>query len=495
MPVLADRIHVMPSDRFLNITGGRLTLHKPVQCDGMWMPIDHFLCTLAHDFLRRSCGIVLSGAGSDGTLGLSEIKAFGGRAFVEKPGSAVLPEMPQSAIDAGVADVVLAAGAMAEAIEAAAVQAREEVRRTLANSQETKADLQDILNILRAKIGYDFSGYKPNTLVRRIRRRMALGKLESYADYAVFLQDHPEEVALLQKDLLIGVTEFFRQPQAWEIVEEKIVATLVENAQPGSEIRVWVPGCSTGQEAYSLAMVLTEQVKKSGKKLGFQIFATDSDPAALATARSGSYSKNDIGENVSAERLKRFFERKEGRYQILKQIREQIVFAPQNLTADPPFSRLDLISCRNLLMYLEQPVQQKIIVLFHFALRNGGFLFLGTAETTGDREDLFEPISKKWRIYRRIGIGRPAGVEIPVRPAGQAQPPAGTIPVAATVTRMTLASAAQQMLLDRFAPACVMIDRKLHVLYVHGKVEDYLTFPTGELTTRIVDMAREGLRA
>jgi len=495
MPVLADRIHVMPSDKFLNITGGRLTLRKPVQCDGMWMPIDHFLCTLAHDFRRRSCGIVLSGAGSDGTLGLSEIKAFGGRTLVEKPGSAEFPEMPQTAIDAGVADAVLAAGVMAEAIAAAAAQAQEEIRRIPANSQETNVDLRDILNILRAKIGYDFSGYKPNTLVRRIRRRMALGKFASYADYAEFLKEHPEEVALLQKDLLIGVTEFFRQPQAWEILEEKIVATLVENTQPGSEIRAWVPGCSTGQEAYSLAMVLTEQVKKSGKKVGIQIFATDSDPAALATARSGSYSKNEIAENVSAERLKRFFERKEGRYQVLKQIREQVVFAPQNLTADPPFSRLDLISCRNLLMYLEQPVQQKIIVLFHFALRNGGFLFLGTAETTGDREDLFEPISKKWRIYRRIGIGRPAGIEIPVRPMGQAPSPAGTIPVAATVTRMTLASAAQQMLLDRFAPACVMIDRKLHVLYVHGKVEDYLTFPTGELTTRIVDMAREGLRA
>ncbi len=495
MPVLADRIHVMPSDRFLNITGSRLTLHKPVQCDGMWMPIDHFLCTLAHDFRRRSCGIVLSGAGRDGTLGLSEIKAFGGRAFVEAPGSAESPEMPQGAIDAGMADAVLAAGAMAGAIAALAEQAQEEIRRDHAGSGETHTELEDILNILRAKIGYDFSGYKPNTLVRRIRRRMALGRHASYADYAGFLNEHPDEVGLLQKDLLIGVTEFFRQPQAWEFLGEKVVAHIVENARPGSTIRVWVPGCSTGQEAYSLAMVLTEQVKKSGRKLGIQIFATDYDLSALATARGGSYSKEEIGQTVSAERLKRFFERKDGRYQVLKQIREQIVFAPQNLTADPPFSRLDLISCRNLLMYLEQPVQQKIIVLFHFALREGGFLFLGTAEATGDREDLFDPVSKKWRIYRRIGIGRPAGIEIPVRPTGQTIPSMGHIPVAPPVPRLTLASAAQQMLLDRFAPACVMIDRKLQVLYVHGKVEDYLTFPTGELTTRIVDMAREGLRA
>ena len=365
------------------------------------MPIDHFLCTLAHDCRQRSCGIVLSGSGSDGMLGLSEIKAFGGRAFVEEPGSAEVPEMPQNAIDAGVADEVLAAGAMAEALEVMAKRQAEE-------NPEEESKLKAVLDILRLKVGYDFSGYKPNTLVRRVRRRMTLGKIESYADYAGYLHEHPEEVLLLQKDLLIGVTEFFRQPQAWEIMEEKIVASLVENAQPGSEIRVWVPGCSTGQEAYSLAMVLTEQVENSGKKVGFQIFATDADLTALAAARSGSYSKEEIGEAVSVKRLKRFFSQKDGRYHILKQLREKIVFAPQNLTADPPFSRLDLISCRNLLMYLEQPVQQKIIALFHFALRPRGFLFLGTAETTGDR--------KTFSIrFRRNGVSTGASASAIVR--------------------------------------------------------------------------------
>ena len=324
---------------------------------------------------------------------------------------------------------------------------------------------------------------------------MTLGKVETFADYARFLGEHPDEVGLLQKDLLIGVTEFFRQPQAWEILEEKVIAALVENAQPGSEIRVWVPGCSTGKEAYSLAMLLAEHVEKSGKKVVVQIFATDSDVAALATARSGSYSEEETGENVSPERLKRFFARKDGRYQIIKRVREQVVFAPQNITADPPFSRLDLISCRNLLIYLDQQVQQKIIALFHFALREGGFLFLGTAETIGDREDLFEPVSKKWRIYRRIGVGRPLDIEIPVRPTGEPKPEPSRFTIVPSTPRLSLTSAAQQMLLDRFAPACVMIDPKLQVLYVHGAVEDYLTFPAGELTTRVVDMAREGLKA
>jgi two-component system, chemotaxis family, CheB/CheR fusion protein len=492
MPVLADRVHFMPPNKFLNIVECRLSLQEPIQCSGLWMPIDHFFCSLAGDQRRRGCGILLAGTGSDGMLGLSEIKAAGGRTFAEDVGVAGSPTALRSAVDAGVVGAVLSVEAMVESIVALAEQA---ITGSRSESPKLDDDLRAVLEILRMKIGHDFRCYKPTTLVRRIRRRMTLAKVATVADYARFLDGHPDEVGLLQKDLLIGVTEFFRQPQAWEILEEKVIASLVESAQPGGEIRVWVPGCSTGKEAYSLAMLLSEQVEKSGKKLAIQIFATDSDVAALATARSGSYPEGEIEGNVSPERLQRFFVRKEGRYQVLKNLREQLVFAPQNITADPPFSRLDLISCRNLLIYLDQEVQKKVIALFHFALREGGFLFLGTAETVGDREDLFEPVSKKWRIYRRIGVGRSVGVEIPVRPTGGPSPAFGKLPGAASVSRLSLASAAQQVLLDRFSPASVMIDRKLQVLYVHGAVEDYLTFPAGELTTRVVEMAREGLRA
>jgi len=495
MPVLADRIHVMPPDRFLNINRSRLTLREPFQCDGLWMPIDHFFCSLAADQRRRGCGILLSGTSSDGTLGLSEIRAAGGRTLVEDPEDAEFPQMARSAIDTGVVDAVLPAEAMAEAILAVAKRVIADTSGEPAESPAFDAGLREILDILRAKIGHDFRCYKPGTLVRRIRRRMTLGNTSTFADYARFLRQNPEEAGLLQKDLLIGVTEFFRQPQAWEILEEKGIAPLVENAGPGSEIRVWVPGCSTGKEAYSLAMLLSEQVEESGKKVDIQIFATDSDVAALAAARSGSYSKEEIGGNVTPGRLKRFFARKEGLYQVIKTIRDRVVFAPQNITADPPFSRLDLISCRNLLIYLDQQVQKKIIALFHFALREGGFLFLGTAETIADREDLFQPVSKKWRIYRRIGVGRPAGVEIPVRPAGEPAPAVEKSPVPVSAPLMSLTSIAEQILLDRFVPAAVMIDRKLQVVYVHGAVEEYLTFPPGELSTRVVEMAREGLRA
>ncbi|MHB8770629.1 MAG: PocR ligand-binding domain-containing protein [Syntrophales bacterium] len=491
--LLADRIYVVPLKKFLSITRDRLTLKAPIHCDGMMMPIDHFFCSLAEDRRNRCCGILLSGNSGDGTLGLSEIRAAGGRTIVEDPNGCRFPDMPQRAIAEGVADAVLPAKAIAAAVTELAGQAIAAVRTdTDAAAAETTPGLQAILDILRARIGHDFRCYKPGTLIRRIRRRMTLAKIGTMVEYARYLSDHSDEVNLLQKDLLIGVTDFFRQPHAWEALGKQVIARLLENAAPGSEIRAWVPGCSTGKEVYSLAMLLAEQVERSGGGTNFQIFATDADFAALRKARTGSYQVDEIGPNVSAERLKRFFSRKDGHYQTIKSIRERIIFAAQNITADPPFSRLDLIVCRNLLIYLDQEVQRKIIALFHFALREGGFLFLGNAETVGENEDLFEPVSRKWRIYRRIGVGHRVNVEIPARSIVQAAP---FIPQASTVfPRPSLAAIVQQTLLDRFAPACVMIDRKLQVLYVHGVIENYLTLPAGELTTRVVDMAREGLR-
>jgi two-component system, chemotaxis family, CheB/CheR fusion protein len=500
MPVLADHIYVIPPDRYLNITLGRLTLKVPFSCDGLRMPIDHFFCSLAMDLHRRGCGILLSGRESDGTLGLSEIKSANGKTFVQDPARAEFPEMSQQAIEAGVVDFILPAEDMAQAVITLAGQIREETRHTPVYSPELDAELRAILEILLARERHDFRCYKPSTLIRRIRRRMTLAKVKSLAAYSEFLLDHPEEVGLLHKDLFINVTEFFRQPQAWEVIEKAVISPLVEGVRPGKDIRLWVPGCSTGQEGYTLAILLAEHLEKSGKKGEFQIFATDSDAASIHIARKGSYSKEEIGESISPQRLKRFFTFKDGLYQIAKEVREQIVFAPQNITTDPPFSKMDLISCRNLLIYLDPEVQKKIIRLFHFALREGGYLFLGTAETVGDRQDLFEPLSKKWRIYRRIGVGRSIGIEIPVYSASEAESESGRSPLPAVTRRIStprpsLTAVAQRILLDRFAPACVIIDRRQQVLFTHGAVEDYLTFPKGELTTRVVEMAREGLQA
>jgi PAS domain S-box-containing protein len=492
MTVLADRIHVMPPDRFLNITAGRLTHSEPVHCNGLLMPIDHFFCSLADDRRNRCCGILLSGKGGDGTLGLSEIRAGGGRTIVEDSKSVPFPAMPQGAMDAGTVEAVLPAGAIAAAVAELAEQVA--ARNSCAAPAEPEAGLRAILDILHARVGHDFRCYKPNTITRRIRRRMTQGRIATLDDYARHLADHPDEADLLQKDLLIGVTDFFRQPQAWETLERKVITPLIENAVPGSVIRVWIPGCSSGKEVYSLAMLMAEQANVISGKIDFQIFATDADYTALTAARTSCYTMDEIGSTVSPERLKRFFSRRDSRYQVIKTLRGRVIFAAQNITADPPFSRLDLIICRNLLIYLDQPMQKKIIALFHFALREEGFLFLGNAETIGDREDLFEPILKKWRIYRRIGVGRRMNADIPVHPSGAPCAAAVKSP-AALMSGQSLTSTAQQVLLERFAPACVMIDRRLQVLYTHGAIENYLKFPAGELTTRVTDMAREGLRS
>jgi PAS domain S-box-containing protein len=494
MTVLADRIHVMPPDRFLSIAADRLTLQEAVHCNGLLMPIDHFFCSLAADRKDRCCGILLSGAGSDGMLGLSEIRAARGRTIAEDPKGARIPDMPQSAVDAGTVDDILPAGAIAGAVAELAGQVATR-RSSRAALPEPEAGFRAIMDILRSRGGHDFRCYKSNTLGRRIHRRMNLVGIATLDDYALHLSDNPDEVDLLQKDLLIGVTEFFRQPQAWETLERKIITPLVENAASGSVIRVWIPGCSLGKEVYTLAILLAEQARVIAGEIDFQVFATDADYTALAAARSGYFAAGEIGPNVSPERLKRFFSRRANDYQIIKTLRGRVIFATQNITADPPFSRLDLIICRNLLIYLEPSMQKKIITLFHFALRDEGFLFLGNSETIGGREDLFEPISKKWRIYRRIGIRRAADADISVRPAKPFSAAAVNKSPAALFPRQSLTSAVQQLLLDRFAPASVLIDRNLQILYMHGAIDQYLTFPTGEPTTRVTDMAREGLRA
>jgi two-component system CheB/CheR fusion protein len=494
MPVIADRIHVMPAGKLLNISGGILSFHEPAECTELPMPIDHFFCSLGIDQGRRALGILLAGTGSDGIMGLSQIREKGGQAWVEDPGSTGFSQAAKTAIDADAVDAALPAASMAEAIVALTDQMTTEAQNDPV-AFESKADLEAILDILFAKAGHDFRGYKANTLIRRIRRRMALANMASFSDYVRLLSEQPHEVAMLKKDFLIGVTEFFRQPPAWKTLGEQVVAPLLAKAAGPEGIRIWVPGCSTGKEVYSLAMLFAEQMELSGKAVPIQIFATDSDTAALAVARGGSYAEEDLGGNVSPVRRKRFFTYLDGCWQIIKEIREQVIFSPQNLTTDPPFSRLDLISCRNLLIYIEPAIQKKIVALFHFALREGGFLFLGSAETIGEREDLFAPVSKKMRIYRRIGIGRRVGIEIPVRPSGVRPLVATPSPAVPIIARMSLASAARQVLLERFSPACVMIDRKLQVLYVHGRVEDYLAIPKGELTTHVVDMAREGLRS
>jgi two-component system CheB/CheR fusion protein len=331
-------------------------------------------------------------------------------------------------------------------------------------------------------------------LARRVERRMGLNHLDSIPDYLAFVRDHPEELKQLVKDLFISVTSFFREPDAFGQLASQVIAPLVRSKEADAVIRVWVPGCATGEEPYSIAMLLQEQLAAARKNCRVQIFATDVDEDALEVARQGLYPES-ITADVSPERLARFFTKEdEHTYQVNKPLRETVIFAIQNLISDAPFTKLDLISCRNLLIYLEPEVQKKVVTLFHFALNEGGFLFLGPSETIGRQVDLFEPLSKKWRIYHRIGPSRPERVDFPIVATagvrGTGRPPAER----AAVPLTNFAEVTQRLLLEEFAPAAVLINRKYEILYYFGPCAQYLELPTGQPTHDLSLMARDGLR-
>ncbi|MDH3719046.1 MAG: PAS domain S-box protein, partial [Planctomycetota bacterium] len=337
----------------------------------------------------------------------------------------------------------------------------------------------------------DFNCYKKATLTRRIYRRMGLAHIEELADYVQYLRDHKQEVTALYKDLLITVTNFFRDPDAWRMLEKKVVVPLVREHDLETPIRVWIPGCATGEEAYSLAILLVEQMNNLEKGLDIQIFASDIDQDALAVARVGIYPEN-IAADVSPDRLRHFFVKGEHTYRINKEIRDAVVFAEQNLISDPPFSKLDIVSCRNLLIYLESDVQKRILSLFHFALNENGYLLLGNSETIGQHQDMFEPVSKKWRSYRRIGAVRHDTLGMAFAAGAGKQPELPPPPARPATGR--LAPLAEQIVLQRYSPACALINRRTEVLYLSGPVDQYLQVPVGEPNQILWALAREGLR-
>ncbi|MEW6220775.1 MAG: CheR family methyltransferase [Thermodesulfobacteriota bacterium] len=480
----ADHVYVTPPGKSLSLTGGRLTVLDVAQCQSLVLPVDHFFCTLAVDQGHRAVGLILSGSGTDGTHGLAEIKTLGGATVAQTPASADFPEMPASAIAAGHADAVLPPAGLS-----AYLRQRASELLALTTRQEEEAGLAAVLAAIQAFTGHDFHCYKRATLERRIRRRMALHGLATFDDYARLLRTHRGEPAAMRQDLLIGVTAFFRQAEAWLFLQDKVVVEVVAAAPPHSTLRAWVPACANGKEAYSLGILFAEAIEKSGKALGLQLFATDADEAAVRGARAGQYAEEEM-KGVTPARLARYFERQEGGYQVAKPLSEVMVFAQQDLTCDPPFSRLDLVSCRNLLIYLDQPAQRRIIQLFHFALREGGYLFLGAAETVSGHEHLFDPVSTRWRIYRKKGLATPIGLDLPRRAAGRLLPalPAQSRP------RPRLAEMAHQGIAERFGPPSVVVDRHGAPLFLHGDLGDFLHLPPGVQTGLLVDAAREGLQ-
>ena len=491
MPVESNHVYVIPPNADLTIEHRVLHVAPPPPRRGSQTAIDVFLRSLATDQRAQAIGIILSGTGSHGTLGILDIKAAGGMVMAQAPESAEHDQMPRSAIATGVVDDILPPEQMPQAL------LRYVAQLSAPAPDLAPEDLGQILLLLRARLKRDFRGYRRNMLVRRVRRRMGLCHADRMSGYVDYLRTHPDEVQALGKDLSIGVTAFFREPDAFQLLERVVIPELVQHSGQAGDgerpVRVWVPGCATGEEAYSVAMLFLEQFAVAKRPVNLQIFATDIDDAALEIARAGLY-PDSIAADVAPERLQQFFVKTSNhRYQVSKPLRETITFAPQNVIGDAPFSKLDLVSCRNVLIYLEPDVQAKIVALFHFALLEGGYLVLGPAESIGPAADRFEPISKKWRVYRRIGAGRRDLVEIPILPA---EAPRVRVPRHDERPRPAPAVAAllHRALLADFAPAAVLIDRRYEILSVQGPVVDYLEFPPGELTRDVLSMARSGLR-
>jgi len=485
-----NRIYIVPPNHDLAILNRTLQLMEPIVARGPRMPIDFFLRSLAQDQKENAIGIILSGMGTDGTIGLRTIKGELGLTMVQSPDSAKFEGMPSSAIATDIVDYVLPPDMMPAQLMAYAEHAAKKATSELALTKLPDA-LQKIFILLRTHTGHDFSGYKQNTICRRIERRMNIHQIEKIPAYVRYLQENPLEIETLFKELLIGVTNFFRDREAFEALKDKALLPLLKGKDGDDPVRVWIPGCSSGEEAYSVAIILQECMDKLEKHFGAQVFATDIDSDAVEKARAGVYPQS-ISADVSPDRLKKFFVRKDTFYGINKLIRNMLVFAPQDVIKDPPFTKLDLICCRNLLIYMDTKLQKQLLPLFHYCLRSGGTLFLGTSETIGGFSDEFSTIDKKWKIYRRkeTGVQKPVLVDFrtPLPREDVREIPA-RLP-----TELTVAQLAEKALLSSFAPPSLIINEKGEVLYIHGRTGKYLEPAPGEATLHIHEMAREGLK-
>lgn len=493
MAVVPNHIYVIRPGRTVLIRGGVLALTENVSKPGHQRPIDDFFRSLAEEQRERAICVIMSGMGSNGTAGAQAVKAAGGLCIAQDPDTAKYPSMPRSLIDAGFADLVLkleeipkelthyvthpyAAGNGAEVVENA-----------------DSGSLNQILSTVRLNMKHDFSGYKKPTIMRRIQRRMGLHQLTRIEDYARLVRRNPTEVSMLADDLLIHVTGFFRDPEVWERLATEVLRPMMDSREPNTPVRAWVTACSTGEEAYTVAILLLEMQKAVGKTFDLRVFATETAERSLAFARTGIFA-GGIESDLSPERLGKFFSPEGPMYRIRKEVRDIVTFAPQNLLKDPPFSRIDVCTCRNLLIYLEPEMQRRILNLLHFSLRPGGTLLLGTSEAVSGLEDRFEPIDKKLKLYRRVG-GRPsAALEFP--------PLRSLFPVAGSGSSMQepgpkrdVLALARMALLDRFVPPALVVNAEGTVVYFHGDVSRYLRPQRGEPTQDLRTLLVEGLRA
>lgn len=491
--ILADHLYIIPPGQYLTVGDGRLHLEPPPDQHGTRLPFDVLLESLARASGKRSIGIVLSGTGSDGSLGLQSLKNAGGYCIAQEPREAGYDAMPANAIASGaVDDIATAAGIPAMVLAHLGPNRKRGPQRATSAALDVDT-LAKVLETIKEASGHDFAAYKPGTVVRRVERRMALAGVSpgSMGDYLKLLRTDTAEQGLLTSDLLINVTSFFRDPTVFDYLAERVLPALIAEHPEGQKLRIWTAGCSTGEESYSLGMVLKEAIEASGKDIVLQIFASDADEDAVDAARVGIYPAA-IAQSVSTKRLERFFVREGPNYRVLPELRSTVAFSIQNVLNDPPFSRLDLISCRNLLIYLSPEAQAKVISVFHFALRPGGMLLLGSAETTGTRDGQFELISKPERLYRQIGPTRPGDIGMTKAPKNPA-PDMGEKPIG-LAKQISLAELCRRLVMDSYAPAAVLIDASNSCMFSMGPTDTYLRIAPGYPTTDLLSMATPGLK-
>ncbi|MES2977450.1 MAG: chemotaxis protein CheB [Pseudomonadota bacterium] len=495
--VEADHVYVAPPGYEVTVLHGVLHLLRPLAARGMRLPIDFFLRSLAVDQQSNAAGVVLSGMGSDGTLGLRALKEKAGGVFVQQPDTAKFQSMPRSAVDAELADVVAPPEELAEKLVAYFAHPLVSGAVSPHDLQKLHSALEKVVILVRSQTGHDFSFYKKSTVYRRIQRRMAIHQLSTVEEYVNYLRANAMEAELLYKELLIGVTCFFRDPDVWQYLKTEVIPRQLEAFPEGGTLRAWVAACSTGEEAYTLAMIFMEALQEIRPTAHYtlQIFATDLDQDAVERARTGLYGEN-IASDVSERRLERFFVKVPSGYRVSKDIRSMVIFAQQSIASDPPFARLNFLTCRNLLIYLEGELQQRLIQMFHGSLRPGGVLVLGSAETVGQASDMFAVMGAKTRIYRRLGA------ESRVGPPGLASYVPGahlmSSNYSAPVTLSTpgapsLQVLADQVLLRHFSPSAVLVTSQGDIVYFSGKTSKYLEPPAGKANLNLFAMARAGL--
>jgi len=493
MTVKPDHVYVIPPNKSMSILKGVLHLFEPMESRGLRLPVDFFLRSLADDRNDQSIGIILSGMGSDGSIGLRAIKEKDGIVMVQDPATAKYDSMPRSAIDSVLADIV----APADQLPSKLIEFLRHIpvlKSGVDSEIRDQSSLEKIIILLRTHTGNDFSLYKKNTVYRRIERRMSVHKIDKISSYVRFLQENPKEANILFKELMIGVTNFFRDPAVWEKLKTKVIPDYIGKMPEGSELRAWIPGCSTGEEAYSFAIVFKEVIEKISPpgRISLQIFASDLDNDAVETARKGMFHSN-IAADVSPARLNRFFSATDDGYRINTEIREMVVFAQHNIIMHPPFTRIDFLSCRNLLIYLDTVLQRKLLGMFYYSINPEGIMLLGSSETLGTQSHLFIPLDSKLKIYTRsLTTLLPELFDFPSS-FSKTKPVNGERQISAR-SGMNIQTLADQLLLKHFSPAGVLVNQNGDIIYISGRTGKYLEPAVGKANLNIFAMLREGLR-